>query len=315
MSPSVATNPTIKDALQLGIKESVSSAEHKKVMAVTAGKAAAYFAANGIKLVKQVDERAVAKYIKSMQSRGLKPASIRHYLVPIRHAIAVTKWDTGHGIDFKSLPIPKREYGPANFVPAPEMLEVLDTIRAFGRWRSYACLAACFMAGLRLSEFNRLTRDKLRGDVLEISGRTKNLPSRRVIPIPSTLVDILEQWFAMDMEPISCVRNLGRQVRNSLDMAFESLCLDLDVEAREGGRKSFMQWASALNLDENAVRAYAGHTLRDMRYDDALHNNYQYNAPPRPEQTEAQRSGPMLKLREMVSDRIEEAIRGSRFRP
>lgn len=315
MPSTLTKNLTISDALKLGIKEaSDSSDEHKKVLGITADLAARYFASQKLKHIVQVNERAVVSYIKDMQKRGLKPASIRHYLVPLRHAIRATKWDTGHSIDFESLPIPKREYGHANYVPAEQMFQALDSIRAFERWRSYACLSAGFMAGLRISEFNRLTSDKLRGDELEISGRTKNLPSRRVIPIPPTLAVILQEWFDRKMEPISCVKNLGRQVRSSLDAAFESLRLDLDVCAREAGRKSWVQWAGALNLDENATRAYAGHTLRDMRHD-ALHNNYQFNAPPRPEQTAIQRQGPMQKLRAMIAEPVERAIQEHQFRP
>lgn len=307
-------NMNFSDALELGIQESASRDDHKKVLRTTARLANEFFSKRtNVRKFTQLEEKHIAFYLKDMQKRGLTPASQRHYLVPIRLAYNATKHLTGQRLDFTEVGLPKRTYEAANYVPADDMFRVLDCMRAFERHRSFACMASGFMAGLRISEFNRLTADKLRGDELEISGLTKNVPSRRVIPIPETLVIILEDWFVREEKPLSCVRNLGQQIRNSLDMAYESLRLEGSVEPREAGRKSWIQWASALGIDDAAVRAYAGHALRNMR-DDILHTHYQFNAPPRPEQSHALRLPAMRRLRELVLAPIDDAIKKSRFR-
>lgn len=303
----------LSDALELGIQESQSRDDHKKVLRTTARLAAEYFTKRaGIRKFGQIEEKHIAAYVRDLQKRGLKPASQRHYIIPIRLAYNALRLHTKQRIDFRAIQMPKRTYAAANFVPADDMFKILDCMRAFERHRSFACVAAGFMAGLRISEFNRLAPDKLRGDELEISGITKNNPSRRVIPIPETLVIILEDWFVRDEQPLSCVRNLGQQIRNSLDMAYESLCLEGSVEPREAGRKSWMQWASALGIQDSAARAYAGHAMRDMR-DDMIHTHYQFNAPPRPEQSQKLREPAMNRLREMVLAPIDEAIKAARF--
>lgn len=308
------------DALELGIQRSQSRDDHKKVLRTTARLAVEYFTKRtGIRKFGQIEEKHIADYIEDLQKRGLKPSSQRHYIVPIRLAYNALRLHTKQRLDFKAIQLPKRTYEAANFVPADDMFRILDCMRAFERHRSFACVAAGFMAGLRISEFNRLTPDKLRGDELEISGITKNNPSRRVIPIPETLVIILEDWFALEEQPLSCVRNLGQQIRNSLDMAYESLCLEGSVEPREAGRKSWMQWASSLEVPSGAARAYAGHVQRQRGpqgdfSDDILHTSYQFNAPPRPEQSQKLREPAMRRLRELVLAPIDNAIKASRFR-
>lgn len=305
----------IADALELGIVKSDSGDDHKDVLRLTAGYAQKHLMKEQkLRSWHDVEERHIAKYVESLKAKGLAGSTIKNYVVPLRLASNATRWEfNAKPIDFNLIRLPDRENKPARFLTAPDAFRALKCIRRMPKKRRpFTALAAGFLGGLRLTEFNRLTPDKLIGDELEISGRTKNNPSARVIPIPQLLVQILKEWFEYGVEPVRDSRELGRRVRTALDdLAFYTGIEDYElVEPRDAGRKSWVQWASMLNVPERAAQAYMGHHMGNAM----INRYYHFNSPPKPTQTAAQREQPMQKLRELVLAPIEKAIAESGFR-
>ena len=137
-------------------------------------------------------------YANHLQRKGYAPDSIRLYLYPLTAAArwAAANWpeeirDIGVGLN-RPHHVPteyKADLSPAlTFREACEFLEFLQ-----GHPEGHKVLLAVaiqVLAGLRVTEVVRLTRDKLNRDLLTVEGIVKNRPSLRRIPLPAVVLDL-----------------------------------------------------------------------------------------------------------------------------
>lgn len=207
----------------------------------------------GAALVAHVTLAEVLRFVEWMVGQGMAWDTRRHRLIPIRRAC---QYATQYSIPDKlaGQRIDKREYKPVVALPSITLVkEWLLSPDPVVR-RTVALGALC---GLRPSEIMRADVTDLQDGLLVVGSReTKNLASRRTLPLPRLALDALETTATKGPLVISLhghrltTRNLNRRIAPAMQ--------PFNVKTL---RKVFATELIRAGVNVNLVEAYMGHTL------------------------------------------------------
>lgn len=177
----------------------------------------------------------VVMYLRYLQSpernggKGYSYNTIRHRLLPIR---VTSRWLAQSQPDkFKDICAGIRisrqqarieyEDQEAAVWSIGQVLNFLDWLEGLSPLSRLACgVALQGLAGLRLTEAMRLTWDRvdLEAGTVTISGKVKNRPSARKIPVAGRVLQTLSKYYQQGLQPIhyECMANYGHAIRKAM---------------------------------------------------------------------------------------------------
>lgn len=225
----------------------------------------------------EINARLVSEYIEYLSGRGMKPATIAHYIRPL--TTAARYWVRQDDRTHRPLHIthPALELAP----PAKNHLtieQLLDCIRLAGARNNVYAMAGFVLgglAGLRLREIADIRRADFNGDLgmltvtRDKTARTARVShSARTIPMLPDVARFLAACYARgDRDRLidGDDQTVARAMRTVMAAADISA-----VVPKDAGRKSFMQWSRPVSgVDPSAFGAYVGHspgTMADKAY-------------------------------------------------
>lgn len=304
VTATAATAVPLKDALTMGIEFSRAKDAHKSNQFAEVEKLVAYF---GPRLGdgagwNDLKKRHIHEFVRNLEQRELSPSYIRLAVNPIRLAskyMSTIYDEPPLQIDF----LPARVAPTVKWLTVGQVVRLWTCAKAEGREDASILVLLMGLAGLRLTEANRLHPECLKGNELWVNCDVKNEASRRVIPLPLFVADCLREYWESGQELSPRRDTVGNQVRKALRAMAED-CEDpaeaslYAAIAPKDLRKTMPNTLAAIAPREY-IAAYIGHTPKYM-----LERHYQARTP-KPDAPEMVRKQAIADLQRVIVEPIE----------
>lgn len=321
---------TLHEALELGRNASRGATEHKQNLKQYGNFVEAFAATHwNLESFDDLKLSHVLQLISDMERQGRSPSYIRHAVNALK--LASNYMSDYHGM--QNLEVKQRHLPPVREAPKiwlsynqlskccqvaadPTLRKRTDTTKSQPRPMSLArvIVMACGIAGLRLTEFGRLTPDCLDSqNNLTISAdeetgkATKNDSSIRVLPIPAIVATAMREYWDKHGNWSTDRTSNGKRVRLLFQATAQYTGDDLYLITPPKNLRKTMANELDGAVEDKYLMAYGGWAFKGTMF------RHYKSLRPRPDDHPTIKQRAIDKLRVCVSEEIEKKIAGLHF--